>query len=109
MVAWYGSFNVYLNCTCCTRPSFGGKVTTGVLCLAAGTVVAGIVVAGIVVAGLVVARTVVPDELNLTTYALLSPVDVRFAVPAPGSKSAVPKKDPVTYVLPEASTATPLP
>jgi hypothetical protein len=105
MVAWYGSFNEYLNSTCCTRPSFGGKVTTGVLCLAAGTVAAGTVVVGIVVAGTVVAGTVVagtlvagtvvagivvagtvvvgerltimlPDESNLTTYASSSPADV---------------------------------
>jgi O-antigen ligase len=148
MVAWYGSFNEYLNRTCCTRPSFGGKVTTGVLCLAAGTVVAGtvvvgivvagivvagivvagivvagivvagtvaagivvagIVVAGIVVAGIVVAGTVVPDEFNLTTNASSLPADVRLAVPALGSKSAVPSNSPVTYVFPEVSTATPL-
>jgi hypothetical protein len=69
--------------------------------------IVGKVVAGIVVAGIVVAGTVFPNASNLTTNALLIPADVRFAVPALGSKSAVPTKRPATYVFPEPSTATP--
>jgi hypothetical protein len=53
------------------------------------------------------AHTYVPDEFNLTTNASSLPADVRLAVPALGSKSAVPSNSPVTYVFPEVSTATP--
>jgi hypothetical protein len=87
-----------------------GIVVAGIVVagtVAAGIVVAGIVVAGIVVAGIVVAGTVVPDEFNLTTNASSLPADVRLAVPALGSKSAVPSNPPVMYIFPEVSTATP--
>ena len=55
------------------------------------------------------AHTRSPEESNFKTNASLEPCGVRLVVPAPGSKSAVPEKDPVVYTLPDESTATELP
>ncbi len=51
------------------------------------------------------AHTKLPEESSFCTKMSLSPALVRLAVPAPGSKSAVPLNRPVVYTLPEASTA----
>ena len=47
-----------------------------------------------------------PDESNFETNTSMPPFEVRLAVPAPGSKSTVPEKDPAVYTLPDESTAT---
>ena len=40
------------------------------------------------------AQTKLPEESNFETKTSTSPAEVRVVVPAPGSKSAVPWKDP---------------
>src|SRR3990170_1877524 len=55
------------------------------------------------------AHTRSPAAPSFDTNTSESPAEVKSKVPAPGSKSAVPEKEPVTYTLPDPSTATPSP
>src|SRR4051794_39750287 len=55
------------------------------------------------------AHRALPDPSSFQTKTSRSPAAVRFVTPGPGSKSTVLVKNPVTPMLPDASTATPLP
>ena len=88
-----------------------GEITLGATVgeVDGGEVDGGEVDGGEVDGGEVVGGVDSPTESSFTTNASVEPLDTKFAVPAPGSKSAVPEKRPATYAFPNESTATAYP
>ena len=82
--------------------------TTVVIGATVVTVVVVVVIVAVVVVVVVVADGS-PEALSLKTKTSLLPADVKFVVPAPGSKSTVLVKSPMAYTLPEPSAANPFP